>query len=106
MTTDKPLLVSGLGIGLAFRFTSRSCSSKASENAELEHSRALCRSLLIELIVSGYPGSAAGLSQPCNFTIEMPKTESLYPPPHTHMDVAHKPGFTDSVTFPAGGGRS
>lgn len=104
MTTDKPLLVSGLGIGLAFGFTSRSCSSKASGNVELKHSWALCRSLLIELVVSGYPGSAAGLSQSCNFTIEALKTESLFPPSYRHIaeeskTLQHRPGFRVSMTF-------
>ena len=60
--------------------------------------------------MSGYPGSAAGLSQPCNFTIKTPKTESPFPA-QADTDVAeesktlqHRPGFRHY--HPAGDGRS
>lgn len=110
MTTNRPLLVSSLGICLAFGFTSRSCPSKASGNTNWNTVGSLCRSLLIEHIVSGYPGSAAGLSQPCNFTIGTPKTESLFPA-RPDTDVAEgskslqpRPGFRHDHT--AADGRS
>lgn len=110
MTTNGPLLVSGLGICLAFGFTSRSCPSKASGNTNWNTVGSLCRSLLIEHIVSGYPGSAAGLSQPCNFTIGTPKTEPLFPA-RGDTDVAEgskilqpRPGFRHAHT--AADGRS
>lgn len=68
MTTNKTLLVSGLEICLAFGFTSRSCSSKASGNTELEHSPSFVRQL-------AYRAHSVGVSRQCSW---LSTTTQLY----------------------------